>query len=72
MKPRHLLPSLLPQAARIYFTRVHARPDGDVRFPELDPEIWRELSSEHHPRGENDEFDYTISVFERAGTDSAA
>ena len=64
--------ALLPRAARIYFTRVHASPDGDVRFPELRPDLWREVSSEHHPSGENDEFDYTISVFERAGTDSAA
>ena len=64
--------ALLPRAERIYFTRVHARPDGDVGFPELAPEIWREVSSERRPRGEKDEFDYTISVFERAGTDSAA
>jgi len=64
--------ALLPKAERIYFTRVHAKPDGDVRFPELDLGFWREVSSEHHPRGEKDEFDYTISVFERAGTDSAA
>ena len=64
--------ALLPRAARIYFTRVHATPDGDVSFPELDPGVWREVSSKHHQRGEKDEFDYTISVFERAGTDSAA
>lgn len=63
---------LLPRASRVYFTRVHARPDGDVRFPDLDAETWREVSSEHHPRGEKDEFDYTISIFERTGTDSAA
>jgi dihydrofolate reductase len=63
---------LLPLARRIYFTRVHAQPDGDVTFPELDAEVWREVSSQHHPRGEKDEFDYTISVFERAGTDHAA
>ena len=64
--------ALLPRAARIYFTRVHASPDGDVSFPELDPGLWSEVSSEHHPSRENDEFDYTISVFERAGTDRAA
>ena len=64
--------AMLPRASRIYFTRVHAKPDGDTRFLELDAAIWREVSSEHHPRGEKDEFDYTISVFELAGTDSAA
>lgn len=64
--------ALLPKAARIYFTRVHAKPEGDVGFPELDPGIWREISTQHHPREEKDEFDYTISVFERAGTVDAA
>lgn len=64
--------ALLPQARRIYFTRVHAKPEGDVSFPEPDLGGWREMSTEHHPRGEKDEFDYTISVFERPGTDSAA
>lgn len=64
--------ALLPHAARIYFTRVHAKPDGDVRFPSLDPAIWREASSQHYPRGESDEFAYTISVFERIGTAGAA
>ena len=28
--------------------------DGDTRFPEIDPEIWREVSSEEHPAGEKD------------------
>jgi dihydrofolate reductase len=64
--------ALLPRAGRIYFTRVHAKPDGDVSLPELDRGIWREVSIEHHARGEKDEFDYTISIFARAGTDSAA
>lgn len=64
--------ALLQRAERIYFTRVHANPDGDTRFPELDASAWREVSSKHHPRGEKDEFDYTISVFDRAGTDRAA
>jgi dihydrofolate reductase len=64
--------ALLPRAVRIYFTRVHARPEGDVSFPDLDPGLWREMSSQHHAAGERDEFAYTISVFERAGTGSPA
>lgn len=64
--------ALLPQAKRIYLTRIHAEPNGDVSFPAIDQAIWRKVSSEHHPRGEKDEFDYTISVFERDGTDRAA
>jgi dihydrofolate reductase len=64
--------ALLPQAARIYFTRVHAKPEGDVAFPELDPGLWREMSSGYHEPGEGDEFAYTILVFERAGRDRPA
>ena len=60
--------ALLPRAARVYLTRVHARPDGDVSFPDLDPGQWREVSSHPHAAGQKDEFAYTISVFERAGT----
>lgn len=60
--------ALLPRASRVYLTRVHARPDGDVSFPDLDAAKWREVSSEHQAAGARDEFDYTISVFERAET----
>ena len=34
----------LPVAARIHLTLVHARVDGDVRFPRIDPAAWREVS----------------------------
>ena len=38
----------LPRAQRIYLTRVHASPPGDVYFPKLDPGQWGEsLVSEH-------------------------
>lgn len=36
----------LPDADRVYLTRVAATVDGDVRFPALDPARWREVSSE--------------------------
>ena len=32
---------MLPLADRIYLTRVHANPDGDAFFPDLDPAEWR-------------------------------
>ena len=31
----------LPRADRLYLTRVHARPAGDVRFPPVDYDRWR-------------------------------
>jgi dihydrofolate reductase len=56
----------LPVADRLELTRVHASPEGDVWFPKLDPQHWRETHSERHARGPDDEFDYTICTFERA------
>jgi dihydrofolate reductase len=38
----------LPIADKIYFTRVHASPAGDVRF-RFDLGEWREESREEHP-----------------------
>jgi dihydrofolate reductase len=33
----------LPQATRLYLTYVHVKHDGDVFFPELEPNVWREV-----------------------------
>lgn len=33
----------LPLADRLYLTRVHADFEGDTRFPDLDPNEWREV-----------------------------
>ena len=41
----------LPLALRVYMTEIHARPDGDTRFPDFDPAQWRELSREAHAGG---------------------
>jgi len=39
--------------------------DGDTRFPEIDPKIWREVSSEEHPAGEKDTHATRYVVYER-------
>ena len=41
----------LPLAVRIHKTEVHMRPAGDVRFPDLDPQHWREVYRDRHPAG---------------------
>ena len=38
----------LPLATRVYLTLVHAAIDGDVRFPEIEPGQWREVSRDEH------------------------
>jgi dihydrofolate reductase len=39
----------LPVCTRIYLTRVHAAPGGDVFFPALNPAEWRETGCREHP-----------------------
>jgi dihydrofolate reductase len=57
-------------ADRLYITHVHARPDGDTRFPEIDPAVWEEVSSEEVPAGEKDSHATRAVVYARrlAGT----
>ena len=50
---------------RLYVTHVLATFDGDTRFPEIDPKIWREVSSEEHPAGEKDTHATRYVVYER-------
>ncbi|MDE1988969.1 MAG: type 3 dihydrofolate reductase [Betaproteobacteria bacterium] len=55
----------LPQAHRIYLTRIHATLDGDTFFPELDAAEWQEISRQHHPRDPKNAFDLTFLTLER-------
>lgn len=55
----------LDRADRIYLTEVHAAPDGDARFPTLDPAEWQEIVRQPHgPEGE-DGPPYDIVVLDR-------
>ena len=55
----------LPLAERIYLTRVHARMEGDIVFPELRKGEWREVSREEHPADASHEYAFTFLVYER-------
>jgi dihydrofolate reductase len=55
----------LPRADRIYLTRVHARPEGDVFFPAFDPSDWRESLVLEHPADERHAFAFSIFQLER-------
>ena len=55
----------LPLARRIYLTRVHGSPEGDVYWnPQFGGE-WTEISREEQPAGVKDEFAVTNLVLER-------
>ncbi|QEG37515.1 dihydrofolate reductase [Bythopirellula goksoeyrii] len=55
----------LPQADRLYFTRVHAEVEGDVSFPEVDWSHWEVKEESHHTADEFDQFDHTFTVYQR-------
>jgi dihydrofolate reductase len=56
---------VLPLADRIYLTEVHAAPEADTWFPELDPGAWREVSREAHEAGPKDDHAFRLVVLDR-------
>jgi dihydrofolate reductase len=61
---------VLPQTGRIYLTEVHAAPDADTWFPELDPSEWREAFRERHEAGAHDDHDFSFVILERVAAPS--
>lgn len=59
----------MPLADRLEITQVHASPEGDARFPPIDPAVWRESARESHPAGTDDDaaFDFVTYVRADAG-----
>ncbi len=61
-----LFEQALPLAKRIYFTRVHGLPEGDVYWKAQFGGEWTVTSQEEQPAGAKDEFAVTNTVLERA------
>lgn len=55
----------LPEADRLYLTRIHADIEGDAHFPKLDEKDWLEYSSERHQKSEKDSHDYSFIVLDK-------
>lgn len=53
---------------RVYLTEVQAEFDGDARFPELDPALWRESARESFPADDSNPCPYDFVVYDRVGT----
>lgn len=52
-------------ADRLEITRVHASPEGNVLFPPIEPNEWREAARERHQRGPQDDVEFTTLTYER-------
>lgn len=52
-------------ADRLDVTHVMIEPEGDTRFPDIDPALWRVSSSEDVPAGPKNDFATRFVVYER-------
>jgi dihydrofolate reductase len=60
-----LFKAALPYANRIYLTRVHGRPEGDVYWEPPLSDGWTEISRKDYPASDRDEFPVTDVILER-------
>jgi dihydrofolate reductase len=52
-------------ADRIEITEVHVRPEGDTRFPEIDPAVWEEVARVPYPAGADDSAAFSYVTYRR-------
>ena len=52
-------------AERLYITEVDLSPEGDVRFPDIDPARWREAHRESGSRGPKDQAEFSFVDYAR-------
>jgi len=62
-----LYAAALPRADRIYLTRVHARPAGDVSFPTLESGEWGESLIAEHPADSRHTHAFSVYLLVRCG-----
>jgi dihydrofolate reductase len=55
----------MDSADRLEITEVHARPDGDTRFPAVDPTAWEEVARVRNPAGSHDTADFSYVTYRR-------
>jgi len=56
---------VMPEAKRIYLTRVDAEPDGDAFFPKVDPAEWELVSKKDHEADAKHAYNYSFQIWER-------
>jgi dihydrofolate reductase len=56
---------IMPRAERMYYTEVHASPEGDTRFPSFDRGEWQETARQGPLQGTKDQYPYSFITLER-------
>jgi len=60
----------MPEIDRMYITEVHAEVSGDTYFPDVELSDWQELGREDFTAADNNPYDYSFVVYQRAGAES--
>lgn len=55
----------MDRADRLALTEVDMAPEGDARFPQINPAEWQEISRENHPAGPKDETAHAFVIYHR-------
>ncbi len=55
----------MPRADKLYLTRIYADYEGDVRFPDWNPDEWRLVSSERHHHGATFPHPFEFLIYEK-------
>ncbi len=61
----------MPLADRLELTEIKLTPEGDTRFPAIDPAVWREASRTSHQAGEGDDGAYDFVTYIKANGGAA-
>lgn len=56
---------LLPKADKLYVTEINEEFEGDVYFPEIDKNIWKEVEREKGLKNEKNPYDYDYVTYVR-------
>jgi len=56
---------MMDRADRLYVSHIALAPAGDVRFPGIDPAVWRVIDAPETPPDPRDEAAYRVNVYER-------
>lgn len=62
---RGIYEGFIDRADRLYLTVVHARPDGDTRFPPIDAAQWRVTLRERVDADDKNSFSHTFYILDR-------
>ncbi len=56
---------MMPRADRLYVSHVELEPEGNVRFPDIDPEVWQVVAEPEVTPDPRDAAPYRVKVYER-------